>query len=306
MNGHCPLQSLNPSPFAKVFQVSPLAYRASKLCLKAAAASTLSITIRSLSWRLRPDAEQFAAPLLGDNPYSHFPFPFRFGLANLTPPFVNSTPADSRTARTAAMLSISPTASTVLASIRIKVGVWILAFLANSPFERPRRVRSAAICRPEISSVIFAFHLAFLSRTPVAATIFVDELDQPFRGVANGIDGALFKFPGRLKSRRTHGPQELQLPHNPPLSLSKIKSEHSDGVIHRTWYPENAPNGLNSLRYRRILVQREVCPRAVVILHIRKEYVAQVPLAKDNDMIRTFPSDRANQPFRVAVLPWRV
>jgi hypothetical protein len=30
--------------------------------------------------------------------------------------------------------------------------------------------------------------------------------------------------------------------------------------------------------------------------------VAQVPLAEDNDMIKTFPSDRANQPFRISVL----
>jgi len=33
--------------------------------------------------------------------------------------------------------------------------------------------------------------------------------------------------------------------------------------------------------------------------------VAQVPLAEDNDMIKTFPSDRANQPFRMSILPWR-
>jgi hypothetical protein len=31
-----------------------------------------------------------------------------------------------------------------------------------------------------------------------------------------------------------------------------------------------------------------------------------VPLAEDNDMIKTFPSDRANQPFRMAILPRRV
>jgi hypothetical protein len=33
--------------------------------------------------------------------------------------------------------------------------------------------------------------------------------------------------------------------------------------------------------------------------------VAQVPLAEDNDMIKTFPSDRADQPFRISILPWR-
>jgi hypothetical protein len=34
--------------------------------------------------------------------------------------------------------------------------------------------------------------------------------------------------------------------------------------------------------------------------------VAQVPLAEDNDVIKTFPSDRANQPFRMSILPWRL
>ena len=34
--------------------------------------------------------------------------------------------------------------------------------------------------------------------------------------------------------------------------------------------------------------------------------MAQVPLAEDDDMIKTFPSDRANQPFRMSILPWRL
>src|SRR5450755_3347981 len=44
---------------------------------------------------------------------------------------------------------------------------------------------------------------------------------------------------------------------------------------------------------------------AVVILHVREEYVAQVSLAEDDDMIKTFPSDRADQPFSISILPWR-
>ena len=27
--------------------------------------------------------------------------------------------------------------------------------------------------------------------------------------------------------------------------------------------------------------------------------------AEDDDMVKTFPPDRANQPFRMAILPWR-
>src|SRR5208283_1878537 len=53
-----------------------------------------------------------------------------------------------------------------------------------------------------------------------------------------------------------------------------------------------APDGLNSPRYRRTFVQREMCPCAVVIVNVRKEHMAQVPLAKDDDMVKTFPPDR--------------
>jgi hypothetical protein len=34
--------------------------------------------------------------------------------------------------------------------------------------------------------------------------------------------------------------------------------------------------------------------------------MAQVSLAKDDDMVKTFPPHRANQPFRMAILPWRL
>jgi hypothetical protein len=34
--------------------------------------------------------------------------------------------------------------------------------------------------------------------------------------------------------------------------------------------------------------------------------MAQVRLAKDDDLVKTFPPDRANQPFRMAILPWRL
>jgi hypothetical protein len=34
--------------------------------------------------------------------------------------------------------------------------------------------------------------------------------------------------------------------------------------------------------------------------------VAQVSFAEDDDMIKTFLSDRANQSFRMPILPWRL
>ena len=33
--------------------------------------------------------------------------------------------------------------------------------------------------------------------------------------------------------------------------------------------------------------------------------MAQMPLAKDDDMVKTFASDRADQPFTLSVLPGR-
>src|SRR5437870_4513070 len=55
-----------------------------------------------------------------------------------------------------------------------------------------------------------------------------------------------------------------------------------------------------------ILVQGKGVFRVIVILHTQKEHVAQVPLAKDDDVIKAFPPDRALQPFRMAILPWRL
>ena len=46
-------------------------------------------------------------------------------------------------------------------------------------------------------------------------------------------------------------------------------------------------------------------PRAIVIVHIKMKRMAQVPLAKDDNMIKTLPADRANRPFRMTILPWR-
>ena len=51
---------------------------------------------------------------------------------------------------------------------------------------------------------------------------------------------------------------------------------------------------------------RDVYRMVTVIRHIREKYVAQVPLAEDDDMIKAFPPDRANQPFRMAILPSRL
>jgi len=52
---------------------------------------------------------------------------------------------------------------------------------------------------------------------------------------------------------------------------------------------ENAANSLNTARNRRILAQRQVCARLVVISLIRFEEVAKVPLAKHDDEVQALP-----------------
>ena len=54
--------------FAPIGTASPLINHASKTRLNAAAASALSITIKSLSCRFNPEAEKFAAPVRSNRP----------------------------------------------------------------------------------------------------------------------------------------------------------------------------------------------------------------------------------------------
>ena len=54
--------------FAPVDRSSPEAYRALKARVNTRDASGLSITIKSLSWRVSPDAEKFAAPVRSKRP----------------------------------------------------------------------------------------------------------------------------------------------------------------------------------------------------------------------------------------------
>jgi hypothetical protein len=44
----------------------------------------------------------------------------------------------------------------------------------------------------------------------------------------------------------------------------------------------------------------------VVVFLVRCENVAKMALDNDDDVIRTFPSDRADQPLRISALRWAV
>ena len=56
----------------------------------------------------------------------------------------------------------------------------------------------------------------------------------------------------------------------------------------------------------RILVEREVSTRPVVVREVASQGAAQVPFAKDEDVIQTLAPDGADEPLREGVLPWAV
>jgi hypothetical protein len=62
---------------------------------------------------------------------------------------------------------------------------------------------------------------------------------------------------------------------------------------------------LNRARNRRILVQGSVRSDAIVIVGVGFQDPTQMHLAQDNDVVRTFTSDRSDQPFGNAILPRR-
>jgi hypothetical protein len=63
---------------------------------------------------------------------------------------------------------------------------------------------------------------------------------------------------------------------------------------------------LNSPAVGRILVEREVSTRPVVVREVASQGAAQMSFAKDEDVIQTLAPDRADQPLREGVLPWAV
>src|SRR3989454_2509960 len=60
---------------------------------------------------------------------------------------------------------------------------------------------------------------------------------------------------------------------------------------------------LNSPAVGRILVEREVSTRPVVVREVASQGAAQVPFAKNADVIQTLAPDGADEPLREGVLP---
>lgn len=54
---------------------------------------------------------------------------------------------------------------------------------------------------------------------------------------------------------------------------------------------DNASRPFGSARYRRIFVQRQVSARAVVVIFVQQQNVAQMAFAEYHDMIDAFRAD---------------
>jgi hypothetical protein len=67
------------------------------------------------------------------------------------------------------------------------------------------------------------------------------------------------------------------------------------------WQGKHAACSAHVAPDRRVLVQRQVGSDLVVVFLIRCEKVAKMSLTKYDDMIKTFPSDRTDQPLPVSI-----
>src|ERR1019366_8468009 len=56
---------------------------------------------------------------------------------------------------------------------------------------------------------------------------------------------------------------------------------------------------------RTILGEREMRPRPMIILNVRRQDAAQMTLIENYDVIETLAPDRANDPLDISVLPGR-
>ena len=53
----------------------------------------------------------------------------------------------------------------------------------------------------------------------------------------------------------------------------------------------------------RVLLEREMSSRAVIVDEVAGQDAAQVPLAEHKDMVQTLTANRADEPLREGVLP---
>src|SRR5258708_27108 len=78
---------------------------------------------------------------------------------------------------------------------------------------------------------------------------------------------------------------------------ASVKHADEDGLCNDVTKP------VDRTRKRRVLSQSEMRPDMVVIGSISLENLTQMGLAKDDDVIQAFSTDRANQPLGMPILP---
>jgi hypothetical protein len=66
----------------------------------------------------------------------------------------------------------------------------------------------------------------------------------------------------------------------------------------------NTTDGLHGSAQRSILVQRKMRARSVVVGGVVRKQPTKVPLTQYHDMVEALASDRSDEAFYLAVLPW--
>jgi hypothetical protein len=67
---------------------------------------------------------------------------------------------------------------------------------------------------------------------------------------------------------------------------------------------KNVSDGLNGTRTGASLFRGQMRSYLVVVFHVRQQCVPKMSFTQNDDMIDAFPTDRADQPFSISVLPW--
>jgi hypothetical protein len=110
---------------------------------------------------------------------------------------------------------------------------------------------------------------------------------------AYSTDPAYLERLAREEESRGVGPCAYQKL-NPTILMMKSAEDRPSNELSK---PLDRPTA------RRILVQRQVRSAFVVIAGVGRSDPPQMALAEDNRMIKALPADRADQSFRIPVLP---
>ena len=88
-----------------------------------------------------------------------------------------------------------------------------------------------------------------------------------------------------------------------PCPCRKLKRGSIGDVIHKNGADRNVAMGSYYARKRCVLIQGQVRSTFIVILLVRTQQIAQMPFAKNDDVVEALTSDGADQPLRASILP---